>query len=37
MKFGLYGVDLETKERIPRGSVDIMRRIIENKTVSGIG
>lgn len=34
MKFGLYAVDLLTKKRIKRGSVDVMAKIIEENAVS---
>lgn len=35
MKFGLYSVDPNTKERIPRSSsVETLRRIIRNRTVA---
>jgi len=34
MKFGLYSVNLNTKERIPRkNSVETLKRIIQNRTV----
>jgi beta-galactosidase len=33
MRFGLYSVDLETKKRLPRGSVEVLKKIIQNRTV----
>lgn len=33
MRFGLYEVDLETKERRPRGSVEVYRRIVAENGV----
>ncbi|RLE69711.1 MAG: hypothetical protein DRJ43_03580 [Thermoprotei archaeon] len=34
MKFGLYAVDLATKRRVKRRSVDVMAKIIEEGCVS---
>ena len=36
MRFGLFGVDLQTKSRVPRGSVELLRRIIKSGTTQGI-
>ncbi|MDH5362929.1 MAG: beta-galactosidase BgaS [Aigarchaeota archaeon] len=36
MRFGLFDVDLKTKRRVPRGSVEVLRRIIESGTTQGI-
>jgi beta-galactosidase len=35
MKFGLYAVDLKTKERTPRKSATTYKRIIENREITG--
>jgi beta-galactosidase len=34
MKFGLYAVDLKTKERIPRKSAATYKQIIENREIT---
>jgi beta-galactosidase len=34
MKFGLYSVDLESKQRVKRKSADVYKRIIENQEVT---
>lgn len=36
MHFGLFAVDLKTKERLRRGSAEVYRNIIESGTTSGI-
>ena len=34
MKFGIYAVDLQTKQRIPRKSATIYKKIIANRQVT---
>lgn len=36
MRFGLYSVELKTKKRLLRGSVEILKKIIKNGTVDSL-
>jgi beta-galactosidase len=36
MKFGLYGVDLNTKKRIQRKGAEVLRKVIQNGTTSNM-